>query len=350
MCVCVWCVVSMILVYTIFPKKLVHIFFAHQPLILSTHEHHGHPYHIPSPHPPPHPHPDTPPHPPPSQVARAPHPADDVTLLGAIRTAVGPHVHLRADANRGWTPPQAVEFFSLLSNHPEVALEYIEEPVNIMVDESKEEGSGEDGKKEKSGEDGKKEKSGEKRGGKEDAAMWWGRVVEAAQRCGVLLAFDEHVDHGMFLGECVYVMRNCVCATSCLSFLPLAFPVHTTSPPSELFSHHTNTACRSGALDLPLMHTTPSTPPEAATTPPSQAALTRPPQVTLTSALLPEGVPLSAVGALVVKPSLLGGYDAVKGVVQWGQAHGVKVCVFLVFYVCFVTVCVVVDGVSFRIL
>lgn len=108
---------------------------------------------------------------------------------------MGPHIHLRADANRGWDPPTAVEFFTLLERHPEVALEYIEEPMRMACEYDR----GHDGMG-RLVED-EEEENGEGKGEEEEGVRWWGRVAEAAQKCGVLLAFDEHVDQGMFCGS-----------------------------------------------------------------------------------------------------------------------------------------------------
>lgn len=55
-------------------------------------------------------------------------PAEDVQRLRAIREAVGPDVSLRADANRGYTPDEAIEFCELARRY-DVGLELLEQPV-----------------------------------------------------------------------------------------------------------------------------------------------------------------------------------------------------------------------------
>jgi L-alanine-DL-glutamate epimerase-like enolase superfamily enzyme len=54
--------------------------------------------------------------------------ADDVERLAAIRAMVGPDVTLRADANQGWTPRQAVHTIHAIEDAG-VGLELIEQPV-----------------------------------------------------------------------------------------------------------------------------------------------------------------------------------------------------------------------------
>ena len=55
--------------------------------------------------------------------------ADDVAVLAALRQAVGPHVTLRADANQGWTPQQAVAIISAWEDAG-VGVELVEQPVH----------------------------------------------------------------------------------------------------------------------------------------------------------------------------------------------------------------------------
>ncbi len=55
-------------------------------------------------------------------------PAKDAERLRAIREAVGPDVSLRADANRGYSPEEAIELCRLAEKHG-VALELLEQPV-----------------------------------------------------------------------------------------------------------------------------------------------------------------------------------------------------------------------------
>ncbi|HUN32386.1 MAG TPA: dipeptide epimerase [Trebonia sp.] len=54
---------------------------------------------------------------------------DDVALLAAVRQAVGPHVTLRADANQGWTPQQAVAVISAWEDAG-LGVELVEQPVH----------------------------------------------------------------------------------------------------------------------------------------------------------------------------------------------------------------------------
>ena len=62
------------------------------------------------------------------KVARRGDPREDAAVLAEIRRAVGPTVAIRADANRKWSLPQALDFASALKSH-DIVLEYIEEPV-----------------------------------------------------------------------------------------------------------------------------------------------------------------------------------------------------------------------------
>lgn len=57
-----------------------------------------------------------------------PEPASDARLLAAVRRAVGPHVALRADANRGWPSLEAALAFGEAAVQYGVGLQYIEEP------------------------------------------------------------------------------------------------------------------------------------------------------------------------------------------------------------------------------
>lgn len=68
-------------------------------------------------------------------MARLNSDAEDVAVLRAVRKAVGPNIRLRADANRGWSLQQACNFVRALGKAPEVALEYLEEPVPEGGDE-----------------------------------------------------------------------------------------------------------------------------------------------------------------------------------------------------------------------
>ncbi|KAH6555602.1 hypothetical protein KP509_21G066000 [Ceratopteris richardii] len=65
------------------------------------------------------------------KVARRVSPVEDAAVLLAIRKAVGPKVHLRADANQRWTLAQALEFASAVQG---CGLQYLEEPVKNRYD------------------------------------------------------------------------------------------------------------------------------------------------------------------------------------------------------------------------
>jgi len=54
-------------------------------------------------------------------------PAKDAERLRAIRQAVGPDISLRADANRGYSPEEAIELCELVEKY-EVGLELLEQP------------------------------------------------------------------------------------------------------------------------------------------------------------------------------------------------------------------------------
>lgn len=54
-------------------------------------------------------------------------PRDDAERLRAIRAAVGPDVSLRADANRGYSPEEAIELCELAERY-EIGLELLEQP------------------------------------------------------------------------------------------------------------------------------------------------------------------------------------------------------------------------------
>jgi L-Ala-D/L-Glu epimerase / N-acetyl-D-glutamate racemase len=54
---------------------------------------------------------------------------DDTAILAAVRREVGPHVTLRADANQGWTPQQAVAVISAWEDAG-VDVELVEQPVH----------------------------------------------------------------------------------------------------------------------------------------------------------------------------------------------------------------------------
>ena len=60
------------------------------------------------------------------KVGRVADPMDDAAAVLAIRELVGPHVQLRADANRAWTLEQAVVFGTAVQF---AGLQYIEEPL-----------------------------------------------------------------------------------------------------------------------------------------------------------------------------------------------------------------------------
>jgi L-Ala-D/L-Glu epimerase len=53
---------------------------------------------------------------------------DDLALVVAVRRAVGDRIHLRLDANQGWSPEEAVRVISSLEDAG-VALELVEQPV-----------------------------------------------------------------------------------------------------------------------------------------------------------------------------------------------------------------------------
>jgi len=54
---------------------------------------------------------------------------DDVRTLREVRDAVGPTVKVRADANQGWSPQEAVRIISALED-ADVDLEFVEQPVD----------------------------------------------------------------------------------------------------------------------------------------------------------------------------------------------------------------------------
>lgn len=56
------------------------------------------------------------------------HPDEDAERLQVIRDAVGPYVSLRADANQGYTPKEAIRLCRLAERH-DVGLELLEQPV-----------------------------------------------------------------------------------------------------------------------------------------------------------------------------------------------------------------------------
>ncbi|GLC45490.1 hypothetical protein PLESTM_001741500 [Pleodorina starrii] len=62
------------------------------------------------------------------KVARRSDPEADAVVLAAIRSAVGPHVVLRADANRGWKGLAAAVAFGRAVAAAGVGLQYVEEP------------------------------------------------------------------------------------------------------------------------------------------------------------------------------------------------------------------------------
>ncbi|GIL93104.1 hypothetical protein Vretifemale_20563 [Volvox reticuliferus] len=64
------------------------------------------------------------------KVARRPDPEVDAAVLAAIRGAVGPHIVLRADANRGWTELQKAVAFGRAVAAAAVGLQYVEEPTS----------------------------------------------------------------------------------------------------------------------------------------------------------------------------------------------------------------------------
>jgi L-alanine-DL-glutamate epimerase-like enolase superfamily enzyme len=55
--------------------------------------------------------------------------ADDVAIMAAVRQAVGPQVTLRADANQGWAPQQAVAIISAWEDAG-TGVELVEQPVH----------------------------------------------------------------------------------------------------------------------------------------------------------------------------------------------------------------------------
>lgn len=61
------------------------------------------------------------------KVARGLAPEDDGRLIAAVRSAVGNHVNLRCDANRGWSLHQAITFAGALDG---TEIEYVEEPLD----------------------------------------------------------------------------------------------------------------------------------------------------------------------------------------------------------------------------
>ncbi|KAL8035297.1 hypothetical protein ABFS82_12G085600 [Erythranthe guttata] len=61
------------------------------------------------------------------KVARRSEPDEDIAAIKEVRKKVGPHIVLRADANRKWTYDQAVKFAHSVKD---CCLQYIEEPVN----------------------------------------------------------------------------------------------------------------------------------------------------------------------------------------------------------------------------
>ncbi|CAI5534996.1 unnamed protein product [Closterium sp. Naga37s-1] len=63
------------------------------------------------------------------KVARRASPSEDAAMVLAVREAVGPRIHLRVDANRSWSLPQAVEFGRLVAS---CNLAFIEEPVSNL--------------------------------------------------------------------------------------------------------------------------------------------------------------------------------------------------------------------------
>ena len=60
-------------------------------------------------------------------MARRESPIEDAQVIQEIRKKVGPHIQLRADANKKWSFNEAIQFGS---NVKDCGLEYIEEPVN----------------------------------------------------------------------------------------------------------------------------------------------------------------------------------------------------------------------------
>ncbi|KAK4430131.1 protein PHYLLO, chloroplastic [Sesamum alatum] len=64
-------------------------------------------------------------------VARRADPTEDIAVIQEVRKKVGPHIVLRADANRKWTYDDAIRFASGVKD---CSLQYIEEPVNNEED------------------------------------------------------------------------------------------------------------------------------------------------------------------------------------------------------------------------
>ncbi|KXZ52492.1 hypothetical protein GPECTOR_9g536 [Gonium pectorale] len=62
------------------------------------------------------------------KVARRADPAHDAAVLAAVRRGVGPHVVLRADANRGWGNLEQAVAFGRAAAGAGVGLQYLEEP------------------------------------------------------------------------------------------------------------------------------------------------------------------------------------------------------------------------------
>jgi L-alanine-DL-glutamate epimerase-like enolase superfamily enzyme len=58
------------------------------------------------------------------------YPADDIERLRAIRDAVGPDVSLRADANQGYSPKEAIRLCRLAQKH-DIGLDLLEQPVRV---------------------------------------------------------------------------------------------------------------------------------------------------------------------------------------------------------------------------
>jgi L-alanine-DL-glutamate epimerase-like enolase superfamily enzyme len=56
-------------------------------------------------------------------VARRSSPKEDAKVVAAVHDEVGPHVHIRADANRKWTYLQAIEFAKSVQSFD---LQYVE--------------------------------------------------------------------------------------------------------------------------------------------------------------------------------------------------------------------------------
>ncbi len=66
----------------------------------------------------------------PAQVGRRPDPLTDAEVVLAVRRAVGPVVHLRADANGAWSAAAAAAFATAAAP---AALQYLEEPLAAPV-------------------------------------------------------------------------------------------------------------------------------------------------------------------------------------------------------------------------